>query len=71
MKPSAFRMISSEDRLHAFHREPIGDNVACARCGVRPFARGDIPEIGGPYVSINVRCLDGVDLSGVKISCSQ
>jgi hypothetical protein len=28
---------------------------------VRAFGRGDIPEWIGPYVSINIACLDDVD----------
>jgi hypothetical protein len=28
---------------------------------MRPFGRGDVPEIGGPYVSINLACLDDAD----------
>lgn len=39
----------------------------CAGCGINPFGRGDLPELGGPFVSINVRCLDGVALAGVPI----
>ena len=28
---------------------------------MRSFERGDIPQIGGAYVSVKVNCLDGVD----------
>ena len=32
----------------------------CKTCGVRPFARGDIEQIGGPYVSVPLAALDDV-----------
>lgn len=39
----------------------------CEKCGISPFGGGDLPELGGAFVSINVRCLDGVALAGVPI----
>jgi hypothetical protein len=34
--------------------------MICKTCGVRAFGHGDIPEIGGKYVSVKVNCLDDV-----------
>ena len=34
----------------------------CRHCGVKSFGRGNVPEIGGAYVSVNVACLDDATL---------
>jgi hypothetical protein len=37
---------------------------------MRPFGRGDVPEIGGAYVSINLACLDdaeAAELAGAPV----
>jgi hypothetical protein len=41
-------------------------HVFCATCGVQSFARGTLPN-GTEIVSINVRCLDGVDVDALKV----
>lgn len=30
----------------------------CRRCGVKPFGRGHLDEIGGDFYAVNVVCLD-------------
>jgi hypothetical protein len=37
----------------------------CSRCGCAPFGFGVGPS-GEPTVAVNVRCLEGVDLSSLK-----
>lgn len=37
----------------------------CAQCGCAPFGFGTDPA-GAPMVAVNVRCLEGIDLSTVK-----
>ncbi|MBS7698498.1 MULTISPECIES: GFA family protein [unclassified Chelatococcus] len=37
----------------------------CGNCGVEPFAEGAMPD-GTPMRAINVRCLDGVDVSALS-----
>jgi hypothetical protein len=51
VKPGAFRLLSGSESLF------------CKVCGIRSFGHGDIPELGGSYYSVNLNCLDGVDLS--------
>jgi len=34
----------------------------CKHCGVQCFGKGALPELGGAFVSINVNCLDGVEV---------
>jgi hypothetical protein len=62
IKPDAFRLVEGEDALGDYG---FGTGQAhhyfCKHCGVRPFGRGDIPEVGGAYVSVNLACLDDAD----------
>jgi hypothetical protein len=32
----------------------------CQTCGIHPFARSSIPEMGGDFVCVNIACLDDV-----------
>ena len=35
-------------------------------CGVEPFARGQPPGAREPTIAVNVRCLDGLDVSALS-----
>ena len=35
-----------------------GHHLFCRRCGIHAFSRGDIPEIGGAFVSVQLASLD-------------
>jgi hypothetical protein len=62
IKPDAFRLLAGEDALADYRfASRQGSHLFCRHCGVRSFERGNVPEIGGEYVSIKVNCLDGVD----------
>lgn len=71
IKPDAFRLLAGEADLSDYQfRSKQAHHLFCRHCGVRPFGRGDIPEWVGPYVSINLACLDDVDpaeLAGVPV----
>ena len=61
IKPDAFRLLTSEEQLSDYQfGSKQGHNLFCKSCGLRSFSRGDVPQIGGPFVSINIACLDGV-----------
>jgi hypothetical protein len=38
----------------------------CTTCGIRSFARGAMPD-GREMAAVNVRCLDGIDLSALAV----
>ena len=62
IKPDAFRLLTGKDALSDYQfATKSGHHWFCKHCGVRPFGDGNIPEIGGDFVSVNVQCLDGVE----------
>jgi hypothetical protein len=67
VKPDAFRLVSGEEHLVDYARNGFTHNPFCRTCGMRPFGHGDIPEVGGKFVTVNLNCLDDADLSGVPV----
>ena len=61
VKPDAFRLLTNSDALSDYQFGSMqGHHLFCKRCGLRPFSRGHVAEIGGDFVSINISCLDDV-----------
>ena len=68
VKPGAFRLLQGKERLVSFAtKNPLVEETTCGGCGVRSYGHGDIPELGGEFYQVNLRCLDGVNLEGVQI----
>ncbi|MCL2449533.1 MAG: GFA family protein [Polyangiaceae bacterium] len=69
VKPDAFTLLSSENALGTYEwgRKTVR-RFFCKHCGVHCFGRGHLAEMGGDYVSINVSCLDDVELSGLAVT---
>ena len=62
IKPDAFRLLSGEQALADYRFGTMqGHHLFCRHCGLHSFSRGDIPEIGGAFVSIQVASLDDAD----------
>ena len=55
VKPSAFRLVSGEESLRGLRPKPEGTTQQCIVCGLMPFGRGNLPQIGGEYCSVNLR----------------
>jgi hypothetical protein len=68
VKPNAFRILSGEVELREYAwGAKTGRFFFCSRCGIHPFGRGNLPQLGGEYVSVNVNCLDDIDPATLKI----
>jgi hypothetical protein len=68
VKPEAFQLVSSEEHLSSYEwASRTSTRYLCKHCGVHCFARGNLPQLGGAYVSVNYNCLDGVELSDLNV----
>jgi len=67
-KPEQFTLLSGTDDLadYQFNRKTI-HHLFCRNCGVASFARGKNAD-GSDGVSINVRCLDDIDLDALTLT---
>jgi hypothetical protein len=50
---------------YTFGRKTIRHRF-CATCGIHPFGEGTAPD-GTPMASVNLRCLDDLDLAAVPV----
>jgi len=59
IKPDAFRLLAGEEALSEYQfGTKSAHHLFCRHCGIRPFGRGYIEQIGGDYVSVQVASLD-------------
>lgn len=70
VKPAAFRLLSDRSKLarYKFTETSPADRTFCPTCGIHGFGEGDLPELGGAFVSINVNTLEGVELADLKVT---
>ncbi len=61
VKPEQFRLLSDPGATSDYRFNTQSVNwLFCRTCGVRPYGEGDIPEVGGKFVTVSVACLDDV-----------
>ena len=60
---SQFKLQSGQESLedYQFGKKTL-HHIHCTHCGIETFAEGKMPD-GTPTVGINLRCLDGVDVT--------
>jgi hypothetical protein len=65
IKPSAFRLLSGTDSVGEYRVTLNSPNYRgfCKRCGIHCFGGGYVEQLGGAFASVNVNCLDDVDLT--------
>src|SRR3954462_8207604 len=68
MAPTSFRLLAGDDNLkdYLFNKHAIRHQL-CVDCGVDVFARGKKPD-GTEVVALNVSCIDGIELSKLKMT---
>ena len=60
--PNAFRLLAGAGALSDYRfGAKSAHHLFCKHCGVRPFGRGYIEQLGGDYVSISLAALDDVE----------
>ena len=59
LKPEAFRLLSGEEALVGYEfGSHSAHHMFCRHCGIRPFTKGYIEQIGGDFVSVALATLD-------------
>jgi hypothetical protein len=67
-KPEAFELLTAEGELGRYAwGAKTSTRFFCKTCGVHCFGRGHLAELGGDFVSVNLNCVDGLELTDLKI----
>jgi len=62
IRPDAFRLLAGESDLSNYQFGTMSNHhLFCKHCGVRPFGRGYVEQMGGDFVSVNLAALGNVD----------
>jgi hypothetical protein len=66
--PDQFELLAGEDATtdYLFNKGVI-HHLFCSTCGIKSYATGTTAD-GKKMFAVNVRCLDGVDLSQLTIT---
>lgn len=64
----AFRIADGQNTLADYEwRGRTGRFRFCSRRGIFVLLTGDLPQLGGAYVSVNVNCPDDIDPAPLKV----
>jgi len=67
-KPGDLTVLAGEDVVAVYEwGHKVSQRYFCPRCGIHCYARGHLAELGGDFISINVNCLDGVELAALSV----
>ncbi len=68
LKPDAFRLIKGEADLGSYEwGHKVSRRHFCKHCGVQVFGKGELAELGGAFVSINVNTVDGLEVHDLPV----
>ena len=63
--PERFELLSGKDDLSSYRfNTGVAKHNFCRHCGIHPFY---VPRSDPDKIDVNVRCLDGIDLSTITI----
>lgn len=67
--PAAFRLVAGDESKLGMYEwaSKSAQRYFCPRCGVHAYGRGSLEQLGGAFVSINVNCLDDIEVGDVPI----
>lgn len=61
IKPGDFQLLAGEETLSVYRfGARQGERLFCSKCGVGPFGRGHVEQLGGDFVSVQLAALDDV-----------
>ena len=64
VRPEAFELLSGREELTTYRfNSGVARHTFCRHCGIHPFY---VPRSDPNKIDVNVRCLEGVDLSKLK-----
>ena len=66
LKPEDFRLLSGDDALSDYGKSGDwgeGHHRFCSRCGINTHSHGNIPAMGGAYVSVHLSTLDDLPVA--------
>jgi hypothetical protein len=66
VKPEAFRLLQGQDALTTYANR-IGARYFCKVCGIHVYGDGDLPEMGGAFVSVNFNTFDTFDVADIEL----
>lgn len=67
-EPSTFRLLSGETALADYGKSGEwgeGHHRFCSRCGIGTHTHGNIPAMGGEFLSLRVSALDDLSVEGL------
>jgi hypothetical protein len=63
--PDRFELLSCKDALTTYRfNTGVAQHTFCSTCGIHPFY---VPRSDPDKIDVNVRCLDGVDVSKIDV----
>jgi hypothetical protein len=69
VKPSVFTLLAGDEATLGVYEwaTKTGRRYFCPVCGVHCYGRGYLEQVGGDYVSVNLNCLDHVEIADLAV----